>query len=633
MEKTLRWKTLFLIALTALSIVYLVPSAVPAGKTPPWFAKIFKNKVQLGLDLQGGLHIVYGVDLDKAVDDKAGELKRDLEAKLGELKLTANVETPRTPLGAVYLIMGDAAGKAKVDAKFLADYTEILAKMDCPADRPADRSVCFRVSSDYADRIKASALEQAVRTIKDRVDRYGVAEPTIIKKGDDIVVELPGLNDEEIDRLKRLIDRTAQLEFKVVDDNSAYMQKLAAKVAADKPAEISFDSDGWANEETGERHTDYFLVAKDKTVFLPEADAQKYGCVRASKQTADGKYECTIRGRTVIAEYLASLPADHQPDETHQIAYEEITPRDPTKAVKNPEKSWRTYYLNRTAELTGAAVSAADVTWNPTTNRPEVLLSFNRYGARRFGDLTTKNVGEKMAIILDGLVNSAPTIQTAITNGRSTITMGVADPHIAQVEAQDLVNVLRTGSLPAPLREMSSSRVGPMLGQDAIDKTKFSMGVGALAVILIMLYFYKFSGVIANVAMVMNILFQVAALAAFQATLTLPGIAGLVLTIGMAVDANIIIYERIREELRGGKSVRGAVDAGFSRAFWTVFDAHVTNFIAGFVLLEYGTGPIRGFAVMLLIGVVINLFTSTWVSRLMFDHYVGRRKATAALSI
>jgi preprotein translocase subunit SecD len=238
-----------------------------------------------------------------------------------------------------------------------------------------------------------------------------------------------------------------------------------------------------------------------------------------------------------------------------------------------------------------------------------------------------------MAIILDERVASAPTIQGPITGGSSTITMGGGDPVQLQREANDLVNVLRTGALPAPLAEKSSSRVGAMLGQDAIERAQISMLVGAALVIVLMLFFYRFSGVIANLAMMMNVMFQIAILAAFQATLTLPGIAGIVLTIGMAVDSNIIIYERIREELRSGKSVRGAVDAGFSRAFWTVFDAHVTNFVAGFVLMEYGTGPIRGFAVLLLIGVVCNLFTSTWVSRLMFEYYIGRKKALTTLSI
>jgi preprotein translocase subunit SecD len=209
--------------------------------------------------------------------------------------------------------------------------------------------------------------------------------------------------------------------------------------------------------------------------------------------------------------------------------------------------------------------------------------------------------------------------------------MGGGDARSAQTQAEDLVNVLRTGALPAPLVEAQSSQIGALLGQDAIDRAQLSMVVGAALVVLLMLYFYKLSGLIANVAMVLNILFQVSILASLQATLTLPGIAALVLTIGMAVDSNIIIYERIREELRAGKSVRGAVDAGFGRAFWTVFDAHVTNFVAAFVLYEYGSGPIQGFAVMLLIGVVCNLFTSTWVSRLMFDHWVRRRPATAGV--
>lgn len=637
MDRALRLKTFTLAFLTLLSVVYLLPSLVgDVSRLPPWFTRVFSKKVQLGLDLQGGLRTVYGVDTDKAVDDKAGELRRDLEEKLKEEKIEAVVETPRRPLGAIYIVPKDPATRSKIDDKFLDDYEETLVRMECPADR-ADRAVCLRVSPDFADRIKESALQQAIRTIKDRVDRYGVAEPTIIKKGDDIVVELPGLRDEEIDRLKRIIDRTAQLEFKIVADNDPYMQKLAAKVAADPAAKekgIEVDTDVWDNEETGERRNDVFLTAKDRKVFLSREEAEKYGCYRRDKEAPGGKYECLITGRTVLAEYLASLGPEYAEPEDKQIGYEEITPRDVVFGqTRSPEKTWRTYLLHRTAELTGTAIQSADVTWNPTTGRPEVLVSFNRFGARRFGDLTSRNVGKKMAIILDDRITSAPVIQTAILGGKSTITLGGTDPRVAQIEAQDLVNVLRTGALPAPLKEMSSSRVGPMLGEDAIDAAKLSMIVGTIAVILMMLYFYRVSGFIAIVAMVLNVLFQVAILAALQATLTLPGIAGLVLTIGMAVDSNIIIYERIREELRAGKSIRGAVDAGFGRAFWTVFDAHVTNFVAGFVLMEYGTGPIRGFAVMLLIGVVCNLFTSTWASRLMFEHYVGRRRLLQALSI
>jgi preprotein translocase subunit SecD len=203
-----------------------------------------------------------------------------------------------------------------------------------------------------------------------------------------------------------------------------------------------------------------------------------------------------------------------------------------------------------------------------------------------------------------------------------------------QTEAKDLVSVLRSGALPAPLRKTFETQVGPTMGRDAVKQAQHAMTLGAIAVVLFMLIYYRFSGLIANVAMILNMVYMLAILAAFEASLTLPGIAGLVLTVGMAVDANIIIYERIREELRLGKSVRTAVDAGFSRAFWTVFDAHVTNFVAGVVLYSYGSGPIRGFAVTLLVGIVTNLFTSYWLSHWMFDALVGRRGAQrATLSI
>jgi preprotein translocase subunit SecD len=258
----------------------------------------------------------------------------------------------------------------------------------------------------------------------------------------------------------------------------------------------------------------------------------------------------------------------------------------------------------------------------------------DRTGAALNERLTGENIGRKMAIVLDEKINSAPVIEGRI-GARGRITLGgFGDPFALQNEAKDLVSVLRSGALPAPLRKTFETQVGPTMGRDAVDKAKFSMIIGAVAVVLFMIIYYRLSGVIAVVAMLINMLFMIAILAAFEASLTLPGIAGLVLTIGMAVDANIIIYERIREELRMGKSVRTAVDTGFGRAFWTVFDAHVTNFVAGVVLYSYGSGPIRGFAVTLLVGIVTNLFTSYWLSHWMFDALVGRRGATrATLSI
>jgi preprotein translocase subunit SecD len=238
-----------------------------------------------------------------------------------------------------------------------------------------------------------------------------------------------------------------------------------------------------------------------------------------------------------------------------------------------------------------------------------------------------------MAIILDNKITSAPIIQGAIRGGASTITMGSASPQIAQREAEDLVDVLRTGSLPAPLVEESSSFVGPLLGRDAIKKTQFSFILGSILVILIMIMYYRVAGVLSVIALALNILLMMAVLATFGATLTLPGIAAIVLTVGMAVDANIIIYERIREELRLGKSVRGAVDAGFSRGFAAILDGQLTTAVAGYVLMQYGSGPIRGFAVMLIIGIACTLFTATWCTRLFFEYYVGRGRKATQISI
>jgi preprotein translocase subunit SecD len=271
--------------------------------------------------------------------------------------------------------------------------------------------------------------------------------------------------------------------------------------------------------------------------------------------------------------------------------------------------------------------------WDPTTNRPEVLVEFDRWGATRFEEMTGANVGRKMAIILDDIVSSAPVIQTRIGGGRSTITMGGGTVREIQNEAQDLVNVLKTGSLPAPLRVESQSQVGSLLGQDAVDKAKLSFVLGAVLVLIIMVSIYRFSGIIAIGCVVLNILYMLALMAGLGATLTLPGIAGLVLTIGMAVDANIIIFERVRDELRAGKSIKGAVDAGFHRAFSAILDGHITTACAGYVLYQYGSGPIKGFSVMLLIGIATTLFTQVWCSRLFFDYYVGRRRQATTISI
>jgi preprotein translocase subunit SecD len=603
MDRSWYYRIIFYALLSLVAVGLLTPSVAGwLGKDeqlPTFFKKHVQKKILLGLDLQGGLHLVYEVQVDKAVSDKADRLAAEIEEKLHRDKKVRDVRIERegtTEMVATFKTPSDAA---KLDRSFLKEYQQYLYEDSRDAQKGTVR---LKMDQDRIAELRDYAVKQGVDTIKNRVDKMGVAEPTVIRKGTDIIVELPGLKPEDFEHVKNLIGRTAQLEFKMNDDGSEYMKKLTA-VATTKKAEfpgIEIGHDGWSEKDTGVGHSDVYLRAKDK-----------------------GELE----------RFVASLSKEDQVPSDHELGFEQVAAKD-EEGPATPDQMWRTYYLHRRAELTGEYITDAETNWDPQTGRPEVSISFDREGANLFEKASGANIGRKMAIILDEKINSAPVIESRIGGGKARITMGggFGDPMQVKKDADDLTAILRSGALPAPLKKTFETQVGPTLGRDAVDKAKFAMMVGALAVIIFMLIYYRVSGLIADIAMVLNIIYQLSILALAGATLTLPGIAGVVLTIGMAVDANIIIYERIREELRAGKSARSAVDAGFGRAFWTVFDAHITALVAGIVLYSYGTGPIRGFAVTLIIGVAANLFTSVWLSRSMFDFLVGRRQS-ATLSI
>jgi preprotein translocase subunit SecD len=280
------------------------------------------------------------------------------------------------------------------------------------------------------------------------------------------------------------------------------------------------------------------------------------------------------------------------------------------------------YVVQKKVYLTGSDLTTARVSIDQNTSEPYVSVEFNAAGAKAFSDLTEANVGRRLAIVLDGNVHSAPQIRERIPSGRAQITGG-----FTSADATDLAIVLRAGALPAPVQFLEERTVGPSLGADSIRKGLISTAAAALAVVLFMVAYYRLSGLIADVALALNLLILMAAMAGFHATLTLPGIAGIVLTIGMAVDTNILIFERIREELRSGKTVRGAIDAGFARAFRTVVDTHVTVLVSGLILFQFGTGPVKGFAVSLMIGIAASLFTAVFFTRLLFDLiYLGPRR-------
>ena len=596
MERSWWWKGALYGLITVLAVLYLIPTVVPEDRQPAFIKRHFQKKIQLGLDLQGGLHLVYEVNVDKAVSDKVDRLASDIEDRLIKDKGIAagNLAVSREGRDDIVLTFKQPADQAKLDDEFLRDYRKSLDLVGRDASTGVVR---LRLDPDQVAEVRDYALRQGIETIRGRVDKLGVAEPTIIKKGTDIIVELPGLKPADFERIKSIIGRTAQLEFKIVDDGSDYMKKIAPEA---KKAGLEVLPDEWTEKDSGKAHEDLYLRSKS---------------------------------RDALMKFFAGLPPDLAVPADREIGYEEMQGRGADGEL-TPDRYWRTYYLHRRAGLTGEYLQNADQTWDQQTGRPEVSYELDRQGAPLNERLTSENIGRKMAIILDDKINSAPVIESRI-GARGRITLGgFGDPFKMQQDAKDLVAVLRSGALPAPLRKTFETQVGPTMGRDAVEKAKTSMYIGAAAVVLFMLIYYRTAGLIANIAMLLNLLYMLAILAGFEASLTLPGIAGLVLTVGMAVDANIIIYERIREELRMGKSVRTAVDAGFARAFWTVFDAHVTNFVAGVVLYSYGSGPIRGFAVTLLIGIVTNLFTSYWVSHWMFDALVGRRGAAkATLSI
>jgi len=587
MERSWWWKAALYGAAVTLAVLYLVPTFVTKEENlPAFFQKYFKKRIQLGLDLQGGLHLVYEVNIEKAVASKVDRLANDVDDALK--KKGADTTVVRSGRDDVAVTFKVPSEMSKLDDELMKPFRR---ELDIVSRDAATGTVKMRFDPDRVAEIEDLSLRQAIETIRNRVDQFGVAEPTIIKKGTDIVVELPGAKAQDFERIKSIIGRTAQLEFKIVDDSSEYMKKVAAAVP--KTGAITVAPESWTEKNSGAQHEDVYLRVKEKD-------------------------------REELTKFIAGLTADLAVPNDREIGLELMSSREVSEGT--PDKYYRTYFLKKRAGVTGEYLADAQESWDEM-GRPEVAFTMNRQGASMMEKLTGENVGRKMAVVLDERITSAPVIESKIGE-RGRITMGgYGDPFKLQQEVKDLVGVLRSGALPAPLKKSFETQVGATMGQDAIDKAKVSMGIGALAVILFMLIYYRFSGFIANLAMTLNMLFMMAILAAFEASLTLPGIAGLVLTIGMAVDSNIVIYERIREELRLGKSPRTAVDAGFQRAFWTVFDAHVTNFVAGIVLYSYGSGPIRGFAVTLLVGIVTNLITSVWISHWMFAVLVSRRGA------
>ncbi len=549
-------------------LMVLVIAAVMAT-TPTFFnlkedsAFPVKTKINLGLDLQGGLYMVLGIDFNKVYRDEIIGYARKAQATLKDIGIESSVGTldaseALDPKHSIILAKESDRDAAKEKLREFYSYPLRLTKDE-------GTTLQYGLGRDFTREIEETALSKSIEVIRNRIDEFGVTEPEIVSQGAErIVVQLPGVKD--ISRAKDLIGRTAKLEFKLVNDEIPPMA-LNEWLEKVKKAGIEY--------KKGERFSDYM---------------------------------------NQINSFLANdLPKGYE------IAFSKTLNKN-TNEVTNMEP----YLVEVGSGLTGDELQEAIVRIDPQQNRPYVGLEFKPNGARLFEELTGANIGKRLAIVLDGNVYSAPVVQGRIAGGSAQITLGAGDYNASMMEARDLALVLRAGALPVELIFEEQRVVGPSLGADAIDKAQVAAMIGSFLVLAFMCFYYRLSGLIATATIILNVLFTISILIAVGATLSLPGIAGIALTVGMAVDGNILIYERIREELRAGMTPYEAVRTGFAKAFWAIADANITTALAGLCLLNFGTGPVRGFAVTLLIGITTTVYTSYFVSKILFELYVGR---------
>ena len=517
MRRSVAIRTGLFILATLVAIVYLIPTFVTS--LPSWWTDYLpSDRIHLGLDLQGGSHLVLEVKVDKAIENNIERIKTDLTNLLRERGISG--VTVERVKGTQLDVKSPAANVERLRGLLKSDFAN-LEIIDTQTSA-GTTDFFLTLSKEELRSLRDYAVDQSLETIRNRIDQFGVSEPTIVREGQqEILIQLPGIQDPE--RAKEIIGKTALLEFKLVDDN--------------------------ANTEDAIKNP-------------PPGDEVLYA--------RDGKTPYVVQSRAL---------------------------------------------------MTGEYIVDARVRPSQQLQGPYVELILNARGARLFEQITAANVKRRLAIVLDNRVYSAPVIQERIGGGRASIT-GSFDIK----EARDLAIILRAGALPAPVEIAEERTVGPSLGSDSIQQGVISFVVGSSLVILFMIIYYKGAGVLADVALIFHILFLLAILAAFKAVLTLPGIAGIVLIAGMAVDANVLINERIREELRLGRSVRAAIEAGYERALPAIIDTNVTTFLSGVILFQFGTGPIKGFAVTLCVGILTTVVTAVFMTRIYYDWRMSTRK-------
>ncbi len=539
-----------------LAAVFIAPNFVDTSRFAWWPAK----KLNFGLDIQGGLHLVMGVDIDGVVHTTVIRQSKALESEFEKEGVTVKgFNTANAKAGQFDVLLNSADQGAKIEALIAKNHAGSLQVIATTAEK-----VELKYFDAYMLEQKQNTIRQAIETIRNRIDEFGVAEPSITQQGDNrILVQLPGMADAE--KAKQLINATARLDFMLVS-------------FAKSPEELRQMID----------------------------EAEKAG----------GYTLATLKYNEYVAKLNEDLKSKLPPSTT--IYFEK------QQNVKSLEVGAQPYLLETTTDLTGDSLDTAAVSFDQYGN-PEVSLKFNPAGAVKFADLTEKNVNRQMAVVLDKVVKTAPNINGKIPNGQAVITLGRSGNAQTMLdEAKFIATSLRAGSLPATLEQLEERRVGPSLGKDALEKARFAAIIGSVIIMLFMMIYYKGMGIITAFVLFLNIIAVFAILGSLGATLTLPGIAGMALTVGFAVDSNVLINERIKEELAGGASITTAIQEGYKQAMSAIIDSNITTSATALVLLYFGTGPVKGFAVTLLVGIVTTLFSNVFVSKVIVDNLVHR---------
>ena len=568
-----------------------------AGRYPPlpeWYETIQSFDVlpdktlSLGLDLQGGLMLRYSVDIDSAIDDKLASNAANIRSELAGKGKTVTVVTKRE-LNEIHLTFEKPEDTKLITTEFLYNYPMLsVASSEGSFMKLGLREGFYKEAEE-------SAVQQAVEIIRDRIDGLGVAQPTVrVEAGRNIAVELPGLSRNRVAAAEQLISTTAVLTFKLVADQN-------------ESIDLFTNLSNHVTEGSG--------IYKGR------------GTLRADDVIDPSTRRIITSGKETLKQFVRDnenlIPGGRE------IVYEKIDMRERKMEVADNvdvntlPTSWR-IRLVRTdlPPLSGENVETAYPASNPDTGMPYVSLKLDRTGGDTFYDITKENVGKQLAILMDDVLVSDPVIRSEIPGGNVSIEMGRGNRQETLTEVNNLVVSLRSGALPAPIRQEYKTLVGPSLGQDSIESGMKSLAIGFALVFVFMCIYYQGSGFIAAVALLCNILFILAGMASMGAALTMPGIAGIVLTVGMSVDSNVIIFERIREEMRQGETPRKAIFIGYDKALWTILDSNITTAVAAIVLMNFGSGPVKGFAVTLLLGIISTVYTAFFVTKTIFERRV-----------